>query len=180
MVAKLSSPGHGAARLQGAHQPQLVLRGDPGEHVGHRRPRAELVVGRRGDLGAGHRRCLSDDAELAADRGGRGRVVTGDHLDRDAGPVAGVDGLDHLLPGRVDQTDQPEQPQVVVERRVDGATGPLGDREDPQPVGGVPVEDRVRSRGHSGIDVREQDLRSALHVRHIGPVGRRGSRLGGR
>jgi hypothetical protein len=36
--------GHRAARLQGPHEPQLVLRGDAGEHIRHACPLPQLVV----------------------------------------------------------------------------------------------------------------------------------------
>jgi hypothetical protein len=90
-------------------------------------------------------------------------MVTRNHLDRDACLVTCPDRLDHLLPGWVDQADQPEEAQVVLERRVD-ASLTLRDRQHAKPLGSEPVEDGVGRCDDRRLDVSEQHLRGALHI----------------
>ena len=71
----------------------------------------QLLVAHRGELGAGDRAAL--DAQLAGDRGGRRRVVAGDHPDPDAGVVALGDRRPGLGPRRVDDADHREQGELL-------------------------------------------------------------------
>ena len=114
----------------------------------------ELLVGHRGELGAGERPPL--DAELAGDRGRGGGVVAGDHADADAGVLAEGDGVLGLLARRVDDADEGEQLEVgdqrqQVARRVErgGVEVAAGDGQHAQALAGQPVvlgEDPRRSR----------------------------------
>ena len=104
----------------------------------------QLLVGHRGELGAGERPAL--DAELAGDGGGGGGVVAGDHPDADAGVLAEGDGVLGLLARRVDDADEGEQLEVgdqrqQVARRVErgGVEVAPGDGEHAQALAGQPV-----------------------------------------
>ena len=68
----------------------------------------------RGHLGAGDGAVAgADDADLAGDRRRGGGVVAGDHLHRDAGVVAGLDGGDGLRPRRIHHRLQAEEGEAA-------------------------------------------------------------------
>ena len=128
----------GAVLLHQPSQPQLVLGGDAAEHVQARKRRLQLVVAHRLDLGAA--RGSLAESELRADRGGRDRVVAGDHADLDAGLARDPHGLLRGGAQRVDDADQTDEGQIgdgghriVRHRRVRRETAER-EGEHPQPL----------------------------------------------
>jgi len=115
-----------------------VLRAGPCDHVvvGGRGPQ-RLVVHRLDGLTG--ERGFGVQTELAADRRRGHSVVTGDHLDRDAGGLALDDRLDRLGSWRVEETDHAGQIEAgqVLEVDTVGVGGDVGagQREDPLAFG---------------------------------------------
>ena len=77
-------------------------------------PAQRLVIECR-QLEAGERSLsFPGDAELARDRQGGDRVIAGDHLDRDAGSMACLDGGDRFRARRIDHAYQADELQTAV------------------------------------------------------------------
>jgi hypothetical protein len=70
----------------------------------------------------------ADDAQTGGDRTGRGRMVTGDEHRGDARRLAGGEGRGRGRPGRVEDADQPEQPQPALHLASRRHAGPVGCR----------------------------------------------------
>jgi hypothetical protein len=169
-------PGHRdhvAAGLQRAHDPDLVLGGDPGDHADVVEPAGQLgVVGHRVQLGSGHR--LAGDAQVGGDGAGGHRVVAGDHPYPDARVAALGDGHAGLGAGWVDDADQRDQhdPVEQVLRVVDAVQVGEGevlraDGEHPHALAGQRgVVSRVALRG---VVVERQDVGAAEVA--VGPGG---------
>src|SRR5260221_6804099 len=92
-----------------------MLGASASEDVAFRNDPAQVLVGGGFEYGTGHSLRVFGDTHLAADGGGGACVVTGDHLDANAGPLAGRDSFDGLRPGRIDDTDQPHKRHALVE-----------------------------------------------------------------
>ena len=110
--------GHGddrARRLQRADDLQLVGRVGAGEDGRVADERHQLCFGRTVEFGTDDDPIPVAQPELPGDGAGRHAMVTGDHLDRDAGGAAFRDGLDDLLARRIDEADDTEEDQPLVE-----------------------------------------------------------------
>ena len=81
---------HLAFLLQGVHEQDLVLWGDPAHDPDVVDAGQPLGVGEGGEVGAEHR--LAGDAQLLGDRGAGRDVVAGDHADADVGGLRLLDG----------------------------------------------------------------------------------------
>ena len=100
-----------ALLLEQPDQAHLVLGRHPRDDPDVVELAQQLLVAHRGELGAGDRPAL--DAQLAGDRGGRRRVVAGDHPDLDPGVVALGDRDPGLGARRVDDADHREQRELL-------------------------------------------------------------------
>ena len=91
-----------------------MLGGDAGEDVVVLHDLAQGGFVHLGELDAGHGLgARLGDAQLFTDGLGGAHVVAGDHLDRDAGLVAGADGVVHLGARRVDHGLQPGELEAL-------------------------------------------------------------------
>jgi hypothetical protein len=99
---------HLAARLQGAHQAQLLLGFDTGEYVGFLRGERQRFLVERRQLAPGQRP-QRREPDLAGNRQRGDGVVAGDHLDPDAGRVAAADRADRRLARRIDHAGDADQ-----------------------------------------------------------------------
>ena len=95
-------------------QPELVLRGDPAEHMQFGEPAFEFLVRHRLQLRTADR--ARTEPERLTDRLGGDRVVTGDHADVDPGMQRGGHCGLGLCAQRVDDAHHPDERQVVRER----------------------------------------------------------------
>ena len=155
-----------AVVLQGPNELQLVF----GRHTGEDALLAGGAPELRGveiaELRTGH--CfavLVEQPELATDRGGRGVVVAGDHLDANTRLPARSHGIDRFLPRRVDHADKTEESQVVdivLANRIRSDRFSLRDREHTQSPVRHAVKLLVHSRGRSAQASARDDLRRAL------------------
>ena len=102
---------HVALLLEQADEAHLVLGRHPRDDADVVELAQELLVAHRGELGAGDGPAL--DAELPGDRGGRRRVVTGDHPDLDPRVVALGDRDPGLGARRVDDADHRQQRELL-------------------------------------------------------------------
>ena len=172
-----------ALALQHLDQPDLVLRSHPRDHADPVDGGVRFRVAHRRELGARHRAAL--DAEFSGDRGGRDRVVSGDHPHPDARTVRLGDRGHRLGPRRVDLADQRRQLEVLHQRhqvagRVEGRRIelPLREREHATALTGDALVlgqhfrarllgERIAAlRGHPHRRRKAQEhIRSTLHVR---------------
>ena len=110
-----------AAVLECPGNPQLVLGGHPGHYhpVGVEQGSQLTII--RGQVSAGqHDWIRASEANFRGNRPGGRRVVAGDHRQGDPGPPAGGDGAAYVQAGRIFQTDQAEQDEVLL--------GPVGQK----------------------------------------------------
>ncbi len=102
--------GHGDDQALLLHEPgqaQLVLRGDPAEHVQVGQPPGSSSS----DIACSSAPLIAPgpEAERLADRLRGDRVVAGDHADVDAGLERDLDGVLRLGPQRVDDADHADE-----------------------------------------------------------------------
>ena len=95
-------------------QAELVLRGDPAEHVQLGEPALDLLVGHRLQLAAADR-ARAEPERLADGVGGDG-VVAGDHADVDAGAQRHLHGVPGLGAQRVDHAHHADEAEVGRQR----------------------------------------------------------------
>ncbi len=155
IVHAISGHRHGLPiRLDGLHQPQLVLRARPRKDIDLAHGLLERRFVHLLDFAAGDSGRAVADSEHLGDGGRRDLVVAGDHGDADAAAVALLHGVDRFLAGRVEQTDQAKQDEIL--REVGGAEAARLEAGTLQP----------RQREHTFALARElvRDLRKSLAI----------------
>ena len=111
---------HVAEGLQPGGDPQLVLRGAPGEDrlAARAQDRVEARVVHPAELLAGHQGRRPDavtDAGVVGHGDGRAPVVTGDHVHREPGGVGQADGTRDRVAHRVGERDEAQQREVLLD-----------------------------------------------------------------
>jgi hypothetical protein len=128
--------GHGddvALALERAHDAQLVLRVDAGEHPHLLDDRVELAIRHGAQLGAGDEpRSRLEYLQLPGNCLGGRRVVAGDHDRADVRPLGGRDGDLRFRARGVDHADHPEQHEIVLGMRFRKRRGPDPERAGTQ------------------------------------------------
>ena len=125
--------------LEEFHDVILVLREDLGEAVGLLHHLLGLPVGLVQERGHGLN--VGAQVHLAGDLLGDGHVVAGDHLDIHPHVLSGLDGVRRILPGRIVQGQEADEPPGRLRRRswplpACGSPGPPGDSPFPPPGSG--------------------------------------------
>ena len=171
---------HQPLRAQGLGDSQLRLGRTAGEDqlVPLAQQAVQFLVTHPVEVGAVDDDGLTgDDPDVAGDRGGRQRVVAGDHDHADPGPAASGDGVADLGPGRVRHRQQAEQAEVALRFGAVGREGIAGE------AAACESEDAIATPGVAGDRLGHRG--AGLGVQGSGPIrpgdqgADRNHRLGG-
>ena len=112
---------------------------DAAKDVGIGQPNTQVLVAESAELGTGDDRAVDLQTGLPGHRDRRGRVVAGHHHHTDAGSPAISDGLRHVEPHRIFQTEQAQKLEaeivLLAGQHIALEAGP-GHAEHPQALAG--------------------------------------------